>query len=271
MDYYFILGRENKISQKDLIEKISVILDENKKKFIVTANPEGVIIGAKDKDFRDIVNGADFVTADGIGILWAATFLNYKAAKNFIKYLEIPFLALVSLFFLVIRPSSVKKIIPERVAGSDLFWEMIKLAKENSKSIFLLGGQEGIAEEASKVIKEKYPQINIAGFYAGFPKEIGIVERINNNNTNILFVAWGQPKQEKWIKENLKDLNINLAIGVGGTFDFVVGKVRRSPIILQKMGLEWLWRLIKEPKRIKRIFIAVPKFIYTVINYKLKH
>jgi N-acetylglucosaminyldiphosphoundecaprenol N-acetyl-beta-D-mannosaminyltransferase len=97
-----------------------------------------------------------------------------------------------------------------------------------------------------------------------------LVERINQTSPDILFVAWGQPKQEKWVAKNLTRLNAKVFIGIGGTFDFVAGEIKRAPSFFQNFGLEWLWRFFKEPRRIGRIFTAVPKFIFTVVGYKTK-
>ncbi len=259
--------RIDKLTYKKVLDKISEVLENGKKLFIVTANPETLMLAEKDKDFLKSVNSADLVTADGSGILWASKFLSYKTSKTFFKYLEIPFLAFWSLLALIFKPSYLKKVLPEKVSGADLFWDIVRKAYENDWSIFLLGGKEGVAEEVNKKLIRKFPGIKINGFYAGSPEEKGLIQKINSD---VLFVAWGQPKQEKWICKNWSKLNTKIAIGVGGTFDFVSGKIKRAPEGFQKIGLEWFWRLFQEPKRIGRIFEAVPKFIYALIKEKFK-
>lgn len=260
----------NKATKAEFINQADNSIKNNGKLFLVTANPESLMLAKKNKGFFNIVNNAGLVTADGIGLLWAAKFCSYKISNGPVKYLEIFFLAIISLLSAVFYPKYLKSVLPERVAGADFFWDLIKIADKNKKSVFLLGGREGVAEKVKEKVKDKYPNLKISGFYSGNPEEKDLVEKINLKNTDILFVAWGQPRQEKWISENLNNLNINIAIGVGGTFDFVSGNIKRAPNFLQKIGLEWFWRLIQEPKRINRIFTAVPRFIYTVIRYKMK-
>ncbi|MBU1992726.1 WecB/TagA/CpsF family glycosyltransferase, partial [Patescibacteria group bacterium] len=134
------------------------------------------------------------------------------------------------------------------------------------KRIFLLGAAKGVAEE----VKEKFKKAKIVGTYEGSPapkQEKKIRELIVNSGTEVLFVAYGAPAQEMWISRNLKFLKtVRLAVGVGGAFDFLSGKVKRAPGWMRKIGLEWLYRLIKEPRRIRRIINAVIKFPYKIIS-----
>lgn len=267
-----ILGTQiDRVTTEDVLLATSSALNLNKKLFIITANPEGIIKAKESKEFQNIVNKADLVTADGAGVLWAARFLNYKNSKTLFRFLEIPLLAIFSLFAIIFYRSHIKKVLPERVAGSDLFWEISHKAYEMDKSIFLLGGDEGIAGKVGQKLKKALPGIKIAGAYSGFPEEKGLVERINETNPDVLFVAWSQGKQEIWIYNNLDKLHAKVFIGIGGTFDFVAGKIKRAPVWVQKIGFEWLWRFFKEPKRIGRILTAVPNFIFTVISYKIKN
>lgn len=272
MEKVDILGTKvSKATTQDVLDDIEKVLDSQKKLFIVTANPEGIIQAENNKEFQNIVNSANIITADGIGVLWAARFLSYKNSKTIFRFLEIPLLAFFSLLAIIFYRSHIKKVLPERVTGADLFWEIIHKAYEEDKSIFLLGGNEGVADKIKNKLQKLLPDVKISGAYSGFPQEKGLVEKINETNPDILFVAWGQPKQEKWIYKNLHKLNAKVLIGVGGTFDVVAGKIKRAPVWIQKIGLEWLWRLFKEPKRIGRILTAVPNFIFTVISYKIKN
>ena len=143
-------------------------------------------------------------------------------------------------------------------------------------SVFLLGGAEGIAEKTKEKLEELYKNIDIVGTYAGRPftdDDETIFETINNTQPQILFVAFGTPKQEQWIYENLKKLpSVKIAMGIGGAFDFISGHVKRAPIPFQKMGIEWLWRLFQEPrKRIPRIWNAVIVFPLKILGYKLRN
>lgn len=272
MEKVNILGTEiSKTTTQYVLDDAEKVLNSENKLFIVTANPEGIMLAENNQEFQNIINSADIITADGIGVLWAARFLSYKNSKTFFKFLEIPLLAIFSLLAIIFYRSHIKKILPERVTGADLFWEIVHKAYEMDKSIFLLGGYSDVAEKTKEKMEKNFSGIKISGAYSGFPQEKGLVERINQTSPDIIFVAWGQPKQEKWIYENLNKLTAKVLIGVGGTFDVVSGKIKRAPAWIQKIGFEWLWRLFKEPKRIGRILTAVPNFIFTVISYKIKN
>ncbi len=246
----------------------------NGKHQIVTLNPEMVMLAQKDDEFKNIVNKAELVTADGPGLDWAAKYLSLKLKNEnkLARWLELIWQAKLSLLSLLFYPKYCRTIIPERITGSDLIWEISKLASDKNYSLFLLGGGEGIAEKAAAVLKRQYLNLKIKGVYPGSPQEtINIIKIINGAKPDVLFVAWGHPKQEKWIAQNLADLNTSLVIGVGGAFDHVSGTKTRSPKIFQKLNLEWFWRLITQPWRIGRIFTAVPKFIKEVVQWKWRN
>ncbi len=153
------------------------------------------------------------------------------------------------------------------MTGVDLF---LSICQKTDKKIFLLGAAPGIAEETKKKLEEKFPEIQISGTHAGSPhptESAEIVSKINKSGAEILFVAYGAPAQEKWIYNNLKKLNtVKIATGIGGAFDFIAGKKQRAPQWMQNLGLEWLYRLKQEPKRIKRIINATIKFPLTVFK-----
>ncbi|MAF20811.1 MAG: hypothetical protein CMI55_03970 [Parcubacteria group bacterium] len=139
----------------------------------------------------------------------------------------------------------------QRIAGVDLMEKICQKAAQNGWPVCLIGGQSDIAQKAGANLKKKYPGLEI-----------------NQNNPKILFVALGAPKQEKWIVENLKNIpSVKLAIGVGGSFDFISGQVRRAPRLIRFLGLEWLWRLMRQPWRIKRIFRAIIIFPWLVLKH----
>ncbi len=144
----------------------------------------------------------------------------------------------------------------ERVQGVDLMEQVCQKAARNNWSVFLLGGERGISQKAADNLKEKYPNLKIR---AGFERVFG--------QPDILFVALGAPKQEKWIRDNLAELSsIRLAVGVGGSFDYISGRVKRAPRIIQNIGLEWFWRLGCQPWRVRRIYKAVIKFPWLVVK-----
>ncbi len=224
-----ILGvKIDELTFAEVMAKITLFLDEKKFHQIVTVNPEFVLTVQKDSEFKEVLNQADLNIPDGVGLKLGAWLLGQK--------------------------------IGERLTGVDLTWELAKLANQKGYSIYFLGATTGVAEKASKKIKLLYPNLKIAGCYAGTPDEPGLIEKINNTNADILLVAFGAPKQDKFIFNNKSNIKIKVAMGVGGTFDYIAGVVPRAPKFLRSLGLEWLYRLIRQPKRIGRIFNAVIVF-----------
>lgn len=229
----------DKISGDEAMEKIGSFLSSDYGHYIVTANPEMVVLAQKDQQFRDIINNADLAVPDGIGLIFASKIISRRNDLT------------------------------ERISGIDLIDEIVKNFGRERK-IFLLGGQEGAAKLAAEKLKEKILDIKIAGTFSGDAGEAGdnaAVLTINRVSPDILFVAYGAPRQEKWIARNLKKLPaVRLAIGVGGAFDIIGGKISRAPLWMRNVGLEWLWRLIQEPRRIGRIYNATIKFGWLILK-----
>lgn len=209
---------------------------------LCTVNPEFVVRAQHDSEFQQIINRAAVALPDGIGLLKAARFLGTDP-------------------------------LPERVAGSDLVVKLAELSHHKGYRIYFLGAREGVAEQAIARLKERYPNLNVAGAYAGSPaleENEAIVRRILPTKVDILLVAYGAPKQDKWIARNLERLQIPVCIGVGGSFDFLAGTAHRAPTWMQKLGLEWLHRLIQQPWRWQRIWTAVFYFSWLVVRSKIK-
>lgn len=225
-----ILGvRIDNLSMSEVLQRIEEFLNDGKQHYIVTVNPEFIVEAQKDEEFCNILNGADLAISDGIGVVLVARFLGER--------------------------------LKERVAGIDLV-KSLKLKVKNYR-IFLLGGRNGVAEKIAK----EWPEV------VGFCEEIENGEpfvQINKVQPDILLVALGAPKQEKWIAKNLAKMpSVKVAIGVGGAFDLLSGRLRRAPVFMQKMGLEWLWRLTLEPHRLPRIFKALVTFPFLVLKSKI--
>lgn len=245
--------------------------DEQVQRYIVTPNPEILLEAQKNPHFKEILNRSSLNIADGTGILWASTYLikteNKSKATKILKWFSTLLLALI-------KPKSIRKIFPERVTGTDLMQKICGTIKDKKLKIFLLGGIPGVAEKVKEELEKAHQSIKIAGTHSGNPnenEENEIINKINNSNADILFVAYGAPKQETWIARNLKKLkNIKLAIGVGGAFDFIAGTKKRAPNWMRHIGLEWLYRLIQEPSRIKRIKNALITFPITILKENLK-
>ncbi len=175
---------------------------------------------------------------------------------------------------LVIASKIIKNPLKERVTGIDLMENILNYCNENNKSIFILGGKPGVADRAVENIVKKYPNIKKSGSYHGYFKghhigheghdeEKEVINKINELKPDILFVAFGAPKQELWIQRYKDEVNTSILMGVGGSVDVYAGEVKRAPEFYQKFGLEWLYRLVKEPWRYKRMML-LPKFIVQV-------
>lgn len=235
-----------RIHNTTLVEVTNLLreyLKGDKLSVIYTPNTEIVMAAKEDKDLRNILNKADIIIPDGIGLIYGSK----------IK----------------------KKPLKERVTGFDTSMKLLDIANENSYSIFLLGGKDGVSKIAADNIKIDYPNVKIAGYQHGYFKEshLGLVDteeekeilnRINRLNPDIIFVGLGFPMQEKWIDANKDRLNSRVIIGNGGVIDILAGNAKRAPKIYMDLGLEWFYRLIKNPSRIKRQ-MAIPKFMIQVL------
>lgn len=236
-----ILGvRFDNVSLQEATDKAIKIAKGSAQAYITTPNPEIVVEAVKNPIFLEVLNDSALNVPDGTGILLASRYI------------------------------SKRKVLKERVTGIDLMMEICKRSGNENLKIFLLGASETAGEKAKQRLEEKYPDIKIVGRLSKSPKEEDekeIIDTINHSGADILFVAFGAPKQELWIAKNLQKLtSIHLAIGVGGAFDFISGTKKRAPKIFRKIGLEWLIRLIQEPKRTKRIWNATVKFPYEILR-----
>lgn len=272
-----ILGVQiDTLKKVEVLEKIEDLLRvKNSKEYIVTPNPEICLKASYDYQYKEILNNALLRVPDGAGLQWAAQFLASKRILKNAKYLNIP-IAFLDWLYTAFRFTFSRKYkakcIPELVHGVDLVTDLSELSSKNGFSIFFLGGEEGIAESAAKNLRKKFPNMKIAGTYAGKPftyNDAKIIGEINKSKADVVFVAFGAPKQEKWIAKHIHDLKIKLAIGVGGALDFHAGKVSRAPELYKKWGVEWLWRLKKQPWRKNRIRNAVLKFPHRVYLSKV--
>ena len=145
--------------------------------------------------------------------------------------------------------------------GVDFVGDFCKICEKESKSVYFLGGRDGIAQKTADRLKKRFPDLKISGWLDGGINLKDCCKLIKSASPDVLFVALGAPRQEKWIYDNLREIpSVKLAIGVGGAFDFISGNVKRAPKFMRRLGLEWLWRLIIQPWRVRRIFNAVIVF-----------
>jgi len=246
----------DQVDNQETIQKIEEFIVSKKPHQIVTPDTLALLRAGKDPEYHAILKSADLVTPDGAGILWAATTLNYP--------------------------------LPERVTGIDIIHNICQLAARKGYSLYLLGSYPGVASEAALNLTKKYPGIKIAGTHHGYfrcedsqncedvkngnndknKEEEEIITEIKENRPDILLVGMGVPKQEKWINKNLNRLNIPVCMGVGGSFDVISGRIPRAPLWMQRHGMEWVYRSIKQPNRAFRT-LALFYFIWLVIVGKI--
>lgn len=206
---------------------------------VYTPNSEIILHAYKNPDYAEVLNRGGLVTPDGIGVVYASKILG--------------------------RP------LKERVGGFDLANKVLERIAPQSKKLYLFGGKPGVAERAAEKIVSLYPGIEIAGVADGYfdaEKEKAIIADINEKSPDLLFVCLGFPKQENWIDAH-SDLSAKVAMGIGGSLDVFAGEVKRAPEFFQKAGLEWLYRLLKQPSRFIRM-LALPKFGFTVLLHGRK-
>lgn len=227
----------NSIEKKQLLEKLINRINNQEKTFLVTANPEIVMYAKQNSEYSKVVNKANFVIADGIGVVIGS------------KILGTP--------------------VPERIAGFDLMCDLLQRGNQEGWCAYFLGAKNEVIGKAVSKIQRDYPNLNIAGYHDGyFNDSTEIKNIIQKTRPDLVFVALGFPRQEKWIHENLKDFDKGLFIGVGGSFDVLAGTVKRAPLIWQKMNLEWLYRLLQQPSRWKRMLV-LPQFVMKVFIERL--
>lgn len=203
---------------------------------VMPVNPELIMTAQKDERFRRVLNSASLILPDGIGILVAARLVGLR--------------------------------VKERVTGVDTVCNLAIVAQEHGLRLFLLGAAPGVAERTAERLREEHPGLEIVGTHAGSPdpgEEEEICTRIRAANPDILLVAYGAPQQELWVARNSEKLNVPVAMCVGGTFDFISGSAARAPVWVQRLGLEWMFRLIQEPHRFRRM-LALPRFLLEVVR-----
>lgn len=227
------------LTMQEALNQLKAFLQSERPHHVMTVNSEMLVESTKNPKFRKVMQQTSLNLPDSHGVVWAAI----KTGQQ----------------------------ISERVAGVDCVSRLCEELTDDTP-VFLLGAGEGISEKAANVLKAKNPHLNIVGAFAGSPsKEAAndIVSRINSARPTFLLVAYGAPKQDLWIHEYLPGLpSVRVAMGVGGTFDFLAGNKKRAPQWMRALGAEWLWRLVLEPRRIGRIVNAVVVFPWLVIRNK---
>ncbi len=247
-----ILGiRVDTFTRQEALKKVSDFLQSSHQNMIFTPNPEMIVLAQTDHYFREVLNKGDLNLCDGKGI------------------------------------QLVSSVPVERIPGVDFVWDICELAEKEGKTVYLLGSQsQKILEKTQENLKKKFPSLQIVGMNPGplflkhghFPissnfevQNENVLNNIIDLGPDIVLVAFGHAKQEKWIFEYLPSLpSVKIAMGVGGTFDYISGAVQRAPVWFQKIGLEWFWRLCHQPKRFFRIWNATVKFLVLFYTSKFR-
>ena len=261
---------------------------KGKRILISKVNSEFLLRSLKSEEFATTLEKFDLNVADGIGVLWAAKYLSlpFLAKKSRITNFKllITIEAVCQMVYsgasLVFYPKYCRYPIPEAFRGVDMMHLMLDFAEKEKLSVYLFGAPKETLEKTVENIRNDFKNILIAGSRNGYDfKDEEIVKAINDSGAEIIFVALGSPQQEYWIRDNISKLNsIKIAVGEGGSFNFIAGTYKRAPRWMRTLAIEWLWRLFAnknttttEKSRISRVWKAVPVFIYQVVRFKLKN
>ena len=232
----WVLGvRVDRLTSDEVRERLVAFIESGKPHQVTTVNPEFVIQAREQPEFREVLRRADLALADGVGLVWAGWLLGAP--------------------------------LPGRVPGVDLVRELAAISVRNGYRLFLLGAGPGVADQAALALKRDFTGLQIVGTYGGSPapaEEDGIVALIQQARPHLVFVAYGAPQQDLWIARNLERLAVPVAMGVGGSFNYIAGNARRAPAWIRRLGLEWLHRLVREPWRWRRM-LRLPKFAALVV------
>ena len=226
----------SKVTNQEALSIVTGFVRSGEPHLVVTADASALVTAAQNPDFRTVLEGADLVTPDSSGILWAARRLG--------------------------RP------LPERVSGVDLAERLCELAGKFGWGVFFYGAAPGVAADAAGIMQRRFPGMRIAGTAHGFLDEreqVELEEQIRQARPELLFVALGIPRQEKWIWNRMRRLGVPVSMGVGGTFDVFAGRVSRAPLWMQRHGFEWLYRLWKNPRKISKV-ATLPRFVWLVLR-----
>ena len=231
-----ILGtRVDDVDMEESLAKVASFVASGRERMdqVVTINPEGLWQAYQDKAFAAIINQASLVTPDGTGVLWGARKMG--------------------------------RLMKGRVTGIDLLHQICRRAAKCGWRIYLLGAKPGVAKQAGKKLQERYPGLILAGCDNGYfrDREESVLAAIRDAQADVLFAALGMPYQEKWLYAHGKTLGCAVGMGVGGSFDVIAGLVKRAPKIFRNLRLEWLWRLLSDPKRWRR-YLVIPKYMRAV-------
>ena len=226
------------VTMTEAVQKVLTLVGTPGLHMVATANAEMVMMAQENQKLLGVLQKADLVVPDGAGVLWAAE----QQGESF----------------------------HERVTGCDLLHHLLQAAKDNHSKVYCLGGAEGVVKQALENATAELGDLPVVGYHSGYfteEEEVEILKDIERSGAQLVFVAFGVPKQEFWIRDRLAHLDGVVAMGVGGSFDVMAGMLKRAPLWMQRNRLEWLYRLLLQPKRIIRM-LALPKFMWAVWRHK---
>ena len=226
------------VTMDEALSRAEALLRGEKAAYVVTPNAEIAYEALHDGQLREMLNGADLMLPDGAGVVLAS------------KLLRTP--------------------VKQKVAGVDFAAGLLGILERNGQSLYLLGGKTGIGELAAQKMLEAHPQLRIAGIADGFfQDEAPVIAKINASGADALFVCLGAPKQERFMVQHQQELHVHLMAGLGGSLDAFAGTVQRAPAWMIRLNLEWLYRLIREPKRFRRM-LRLPKYLWAVMLKRIR-
>ncbi len=265
-----VLGvRFHNLTRSEAASAVAELARTGDKAYVVKPYSEFMPRAAGDTRMRDILNGADLCLADGVGILWAAHYLALPGGPLRALAQLPPSLAAVAF-----NPRAVRRPLRENMAGVDLTWEMLARLDEAGSRVFLLGGTQEEVRGTQERIQARFRGLQVVGAHHGYfdvsgEENDGVLRTINEAQPEVLLVAMGFPRQEEWIATNLSRLQVKVAVAEGGSFSFISGVVPRAPRWLRRLGLEWLYRLSRQPWRLRRQ-LAIPRFVWLVVGERLR-
>lgn len=218
------------------VQRVVALVEAGRGGLVVTPNPEVIVVAWDDLRLRAILNAAEVAVADGVGVVWAAGRLGTP--------------------------------VPERVAGYDLFRRLLAVAARHGYRVFFLGGRPGVADAAARRARDAFPGLEVAGTHHGYfrpAEEPDVVEAIRAAHPDLVFVGMGVGRQEHWMGRNRSRLGKSVLMAVGGSLDVLAGVVRRAPAAWQRLRLEWLYRLLRDPARWRRQAATLPRFVWAVL------
>jgi N-acetylglucosaminyldiphosphoundecaprenol N-acetyl-beta-D-mannosaminyltransferase len=264
-----VLGvRFHNLTLSEAARAIAEMADSPTKSYVVKPYSEFMPRAFHDAETRRILNGATLSLPDGIGILWAAHYLSLPGGRLRALW-QLP----LSLASLVVNPRAVRRPLKQNMAGVDLTWEMLSELDARGATVFLLGSTEAELRGTRERIEERFKQLRVVGAHPGYFRTSGdtneaVIAEINAAEPQALLVAMGFPLQERWIAANLDRLKVNVAVAEGGSFSFISGATRRAPGWMRRAGLEWLFRLLRQPWRLRRQ-LSLPVFVWLVARERL--